>query len=78
MIPFEQMQHHDAQRAFEPMVFFHAHVIDLLRDRDGVDFREPAGAQKLGLTHRPRIEVVAFRRRALLFPNHVPAHRLVS
>ena len=53
MVPLEQMQHHDAQCAFEPMVFFQTHVVDLLGDRDGVDFREPAGAQKRGLTHCP-------------------------
>ena len=68
----------DAKRALEFVILLLAHVVDLLGDRDGVDFREPAGAQKLRLTHCPRIEVVAFGRGALLFPNHVSAHRLVS
>ena len=77
MFPFQKMQHHDAQGALEPVVFFLPHVVDLLGDRDGINFREPAGAQKLGLTHSPRIEVLAFRRGARLFPNHVSAHRLV-
>jgi hypothetical protein len=68
------MQHHDAQSAFEPVIFLLAHVVDLLSDRDGIDFREPAGAQKLGLSHCPRIEVVPFGRGAVLFPNRALGH----
>src|SRR5580698_1413849 len=63
MIPFQKMQHHYAQSAFEPVVFFLARVVDLLGDRDRIDFRELTGAQKVGLTHGPRIKVSAFRRR---------------
>ena len=55
--------HKHAQRAFESVVLLLAHVVDLLRDRDGVDFGESAVAQQLCLTHRPGIEVALFRRR---------------
>ncbi len=54
---------------------FFALVVDLLGDRDGIDFREPASAQKVGLTHCPRIEIVPFCRRAVLFPDRALDHR---
>ena len=61
MVPFQEMQHHDAESALEPVIFLLAHVVDLLGDRCGIDFREPAGAQKLGLTPGPRIKIGLFR-----------------
>src|SRR5580693_689543 len=72
------MQHHDAQRAFEPVIFLLAHVVDLLGDRDRIDLRKPAGPQKVSLTHCPRIEVVPLRRGSVLCPNNVPGHSPVS
>jgi hypothetical protein len=53
MVPLEQMEHEDADSALQFVILLLAHVIDLLRYCCGVDFREPAGAQKLGLTARP-------------------------
>ena len=79
MVPLEQMEHEHAQRAFQLVVLLLAHVVDLLRDRRGVDLREPAGAQKLGLTERPGVEIGLFRDGPLrLLTDRVPGHRLVS
>ncbi len=44
MVPLEQMEHEHTQRTLQLVVLLLAHVIDLLRDRRGVDLREPAGA----------------------------------
>ena len=69
----------DAKRAFQSVVLLLAHVVDLLGDRDGVDLREPAGAQKLGLTARPGVEIGLLRGGPLrLLTDRVPGHRLVS
>ncbi len=61
MVPLEQMEHEDAQSALQFVRLLLAHVIDLLRDRRGVDFRQPAGAQKFGLTARPGVRIGLFR-----------------
>ena len=60
MVPLEQMEHQDAESALQFVILLLAHVIDLLRYRCGVDFREPAGAQKLGLTARPGVKIGLF------------------
>ena len=55
------MEHESAESALQFVILLLAHVIDLLRYCGGVDFREPAGAQKLRLTARPRVEIGLFR-----------------
>src|ERR1700735_3530267 len=67
MVPLEEMEHEDAESALQFIILLLAHVIDLLRDRLGVDFREPAGTQKLGLTARPGIKISLFRGGPLRF-----------
>ena len=51
MIPFEEMEHEHAERALKLVILLLAHVVDLLGDRRGVDFREPACAQERRLPH---------------------------
>ena len=50
MVPLEQMEHEHAQRALE-LVIFSSPTSSISSAIARVDFREPAGAQKLGLTH---------------------------
>jgi hypothetical protein len=61
------MEHEDTESALQFVILLLAHVIDLLRYCCGVDFREPAGAQKLGLTARPGIKIRPFRGGSLRF-----------
>ena len=77
MVPLEQMEHENAESALKFVILLLAHVIDLLRYRRGVDFREPAGAQKLGLTARPGIKISLFRSGPLrFFTDRALDHRL--
>jgi len=70
------MEHQDAESALQFVILLLAHVIDLLRYCCGVDFREPAGAQKLGLTARPGIKISLFRGWPLRFlTDRAPDHR---
>ena len=46
MVPLEQVKRQHTKRALKLVVLLLAHVIDLLRDRCGVDLGEPAGAQE--------------------------------
>jgi hypothetical protein len=79
MIPLEKVEHEHAKRAFQFVILLLPHVIDLLRDRCGVDFRDPAGAQKLGLPARPGVKIGLFRNGPLRLPtNRARTHRRVS
>jgi len=60
MIPLKQMEHEHAKRALKLVILLLAHVIDLLGDRHGIDFGEPASAQEFGLTARPRVKIGPF------------------
>ena len=75
MIPLEKVEHEHAKRALQFVILLLAHVVDLLGDRYGVDFRQPARAQEFGLTERPGIKVVAFRRGAVLSSEQRFDHR---
>ena len=79
MIPLEQMEHEHAKRALELVILLLAHVVDLLRDRCGVDLRKPASAQEFGLTARPRVKIGLLRGGPLrLLTDRGLGHGLVS
>ena len=78
MVPLEQMEHEGAESALQFVILLLAHVIDLLRYCCGVDFREPAGAQKLGLMAGPGMKISLFRGGPLrFFANRALDHRLL-
>ena len=79
MIPLEQMEHEHAKRALKLVILLLAHVVDLLGDRRGVDFGQPASAQEFGLTARPGVKIGLLRGGPLrLLTDAVFVMRLVS
>jgi hypothetical protein len=70
MVPLENLEHEHAKSALQFIILLLTYVVDLLGDRHGVNFRQPARAQEFGLMERPGIKVVAFRRGAWLLPNN--------
>src|SRR5947207_579005 len=71
VVPLQQVQKDDAQRAFELLILLVAHVVELIGDVERIGFGDPAGTQQFGLLERPAVQVAVIARR--FRPRAVPS-----